>query len=69
MACMEEITNVDFLNPKGKRTLRKPKWRQEDNIKMYIKESRLEAVDWINFAHDRDWWWAPVNTAMHLQGT
>jgi hypothetical protein len=47
-----------------------------DNIKTDLREISLESEDldsgfegvgWIHLAQYRDWWWAPVNTAMNLQ--
>jgi hypothetical protein len=34
----------------GKRQLRIPRHRQEDNIKMNLREIGLECVDWIHLA-------------------
>jgi hypothetical protein len=36
-------------------------YRWEDNIKMDPEEVRLESVDWIHLAQDRDMWRALVN--------
>jgi hypothetical protein len=36
--------------PEGKRPLRRLRHRWEDNIKMDLKETGLEAVDWIHLA-------------------
>jgi hypothetical protein len=41
--------------------------RWEDNIKMGLREIGFGYVDWIHLAQDRDWWRAPVNTAMNLR--
>jgi hypothetical protein len=46
---------------KGKRPLRRPTCRWEDNIKMDIKDMGWESVNWINLAQDRDQWWALVH--------
>jgi hypothetical protein len=40
------------------------KW--EDSIKIDIREIRLEGVDWIHLAQDRDWWQALLNAVMNL---
>jgi hypothetical protein len=40
---------------------------EEENIKMYLRETGLEGVDWIHGAQDRDRWRAPVNTVMKLR--
>jgi hypothetical protein len=53
----------------SKRTLRRPRCRWEDNIRIYLKEIRWEGVDWMNnFDQDRDQWWTLVNMVMNLQG-
>jgi hypothetical protein len=39
----------------------------EDNIKMDLQEvGWSEGIDWVDRAHDRDRWWAPVNAVMSL---
>ena len=40
--------------PEGKRTLRRPMCRWEDNIKMNLQELRCGCVDWIELAQNRD---------------
>ena len=34
----------------GKHHFKRPRCKWEDNIKMYVKEIKLDAVDWINMA-------------------
>jgi hypothetical protein len=48
---------------KGKR----PRCRQQDNIKTDIQETGCERVDWMNLAQDRFKWRALENTAMTLR--
>jgi hypothetical protein len=36
--------------PKVERPLERPTRRREDNIKMYLRETRFESVDWIHLA-------------------
>jgi hypothetical protein len=38
-----------------------------DNIKIDLRETEWDAMDWIDLAVDRDQWRALVNTAMNLQ--
>jgi hypothetical protein len=38
----------------GKRPLRKPRHRRENNVKMDLREIALSRTDWINLAPDRD---------------
>jgi hypothetical protein len=53
--------------PEGKRPLRRPRRRWEDNIKMDLQELGCGSMDWIELAQDRDRWRALVNAAMKLQ--
>jgi hypothetical protein len=58
---------LSLPSPLYKRPLGRIKRRQEDNIKMYFKETGCEAVDSIHLAPDRDQWRALVNTVMNLR--
>jgi hypothetical protein len=40
--------------PEGRRPLRRPKRRWEDNIKMELQEERCGRMDWIELAQNRD---------------
>ena len=51
----------------GKRPLRRPRRRWEDNIKMGLQELRCEGMDWIELAQDTDRWRALVNAVMNLR--
>ena len=53
--------------PEGKRPLRIPRSRWEDNIKMDLKELGCGGMDWIELAEDRDRWRALVNAVMNLR--
>jgi ribosome biogenesis protein Nip4 len=53
--------------PEGKRPLRRPRHRWEDNIKMDLQEVGCEVMDWIELVQDRDRWSALVNAVMNLQ--
>jgi hypothetical protein len=53
--------------PKGKRLLERPRRRWKDGIKMDLRETGWESVEWINLAQDRDRWRALVNAAMNLR--
>jgi len=39
--------------PEGKRPLKRPKRRWEDNIKMDLRETGINGANWIQLAHDR----------------
>ncbi|KAJ4435473.1 hypothetical protein ANN_18089 [Periplaneta americana] len=53
--------------PEGRRPLRRPRRRWEDNIKMDLREVGYDGRDWINLAQDRDRWRAYVRAAMNLR--
>jgi hypothetical protein len=52
--------------PEGKRPLERPRW-WVDNIKIDLRKIGWDGMDYINLAHDRDQWRAPVETAVNLQ--
>jgi hypothetical protein len=47
-------------------TLRRPKLRQEDNIRLDVKEIGWMCVDWTYLGQDRNRWQVLVNTVMNL---
>jgi hypothetical protein len=59
--------NILIGRPEGRRPLRRPRRRWEDNIKMNLREIGFGDVDWIHWAQDRDRWRALVNTVMNLR--
>jgi hypothetical protein len=59
--------NILVGRPEGRRPLRRPRRRWEDNIKIDLREIGFGDVDWIRLAQDRDRWWALVNTVMNLR--
>jgi hypothetical protein len=59
--------NILVLRPEGRRPLGRPRLRQEDNIKMDLREIEFGDVNWIHLAQDRDRWRAVVNTVMNLR--
>jgi hypothetical protein len=57
VACMGVVRNVyEFLvgKPEGRRPLVRPRRRREDNIRLVLRETGWEGVDWIRQAQDRD---------------
>jgi hypothetical protein len=50
----------------GKRPLRRPRHRWQDEIRMDLREIGVGGVDWIRLAQDRDRWWAVVSAVMNL---
>jgi hypothetical protein len=53
--------------PEGKRPLGRPRRRWEDNIKMDLREIRIDGANWIQLAQDRVQWRACVNTVMNFR--
>jgi len=40
-----------------------------DNIRMNLRKTGCERVDWMHLAQDRAQWWAVVNTEINPQVT
>jgi hypothetical protein len=53
--------------PDRKRLLERPRSAWDDNIKIYVKETFSDDIEWIALAHDRDQWRALVNTVTNLR--
>jgi hypothetical protein len=53
--------------PEGKRSLRRPRRRWMDNIKIDLREIGWDGMDWVDLAWDMDQWRALVNTVMSLR--
>jgi hypothetical protein len=56
-----------MLKPEETRSLRRPRRRWMDNIKMGLGEIYLDGVNWIGLTQDRDKWRALVNAIMNPQ--
>jgi hypothetical protein len=54
-------------SPKGKRPLRRPRRRWEDNINLDLKEVGIDGANWIQLAQDMVQWRAFVSTVMNLR--
>ena len=70
MARMREGRGVHSVlvgQSEGKRPLRRPRRRWEDNIKMDLQEVEGGCEDWMELAQDRDRWRALVSTVMNLR--
>jgi hypothetical protein len=52
---------------KGKKLLGKPRRKLEDDIKMDLKETGWENVNFIDLAQDRGKWRALVNTVKNIR--
>jgi len=59
VSCMVEMGNaysVLFGKHEGKRLLRRPGHRWEDDIRMDLREIGWKCVDWIHLSQYRDQW-------------
>jgi hypothetical protein len=54
-------------NPEGKRPLRRPRRRCEDNIKMDLQEVGGGCGDWMELAQNWDRWRALVSAVMNFR--
>jgi hypothetical protein len=53
--------------PEGKEPPVRPRRRWEDNIKIGLRETGWDGMEYIYLAQDRDEWRALVNTVMNLR--
>jgi hypothetical protein len=53
--------------PEGKRPLRRPRRRWENNIRMDLQEVVCDCENWIGLAQDRDRWLALVSAVRNLR--
>jgi hypothetical protein len=60
------IYRVLVGKPEGKRPLRRPRCRWEDNIKVDLQEVGCGGMDWIELAQDRARWWALLNVVINI---
>ena len=70
VARMEEGRGVHKVlvgKPEGKRPLRRPRRRWEDNIKMDLEEVGRGCGEWMELAQDRKRWRVLVSTVMNLR--
>jgi hypothetical protein len=51
----------------GKRPVGRPRRRWEDNIKLDLRETRIDGANWNKLAQDRVQWRAFVNTVRNLR--
>ena len=53
--------------PEGKRQVRRPRCRWEDNIKMDLQKVECGGIDLIYLDQDRERWRALVNAVMNIR--
>ena len=65
-----EVGRSDFKILKGNPTVRgplgRPGRRWEDNIRMDLEVKGINAGNWVDLAHDREYWRALVNATLNL---
>jgi hypothetical protein len=61
-----DIYRILVGRPEGKRPLGRLRCRWEDNIKLDLREIRIDGADWIQLAQDRVRWKTFVNTVMNF---
>jgi hypothetical protein len=66
MGCVRNAYRVLIGKPEGKNYLEdRRKW--EDNIRMDLRETGWEGVEWMHLAQDNDQWQAPMNMVMNFR--
>ena len=66
MGEIKDVYRVLVGKLEGKRPLRRPSRRWEDNIKMDLQEVGWRGKDWIDLVQDRDRWKALVNAVINF---
>jgi hypothetical protein len=61
-----DVYKVLVGKTEGKRPLRRPRRRWENNIKMDLQKVGCGDMGWIELAQDKDKWWALVNAATNF---
>jgi hypothetical protein len=67
MGTMWNAHRILVGKPEGKRPLGRQRRRLMDNIKIDIRETEWNGMDWIDLAQDTDQWRALVNMVMNLR--
>ena len=52
--------------PSGRKYLRRPRRRWEDNIRMNLKEIGISMRNWVNSSQNRNYWRSLVNVVLKL---
>jgi hypothetical protein len=61
------VYRILVVRPEGKRPLGRPRHRWEDNIKMDVREIRIDGANWIRLAQESVQWRFFVRTVMNLR--
>jgi len=63
----ENAYSILVGKPEVKRPLGRPRHKGKNNIRMDLRKTRCEVMNWIHVIQDRDQWRALVNTAIKLR--
>jgi hypothetical protein len=66
MTKMRNVYEILIGKHEGKEPLGRPRSKLERSIKMDLKETGWDGLDWINLAHYRHQRWVPVHTVMNF---
>jgi hypothetical protein len=66
---MEKLNayRISVGKPDGKRPLGRPRRRWVDNIKMDIRKTEWDGMNWIDLTQDKEQWRTLVNMVMNLR--
>jgi hypothetical protein len=67
MGAKRNAYKILLEKPEGRRPLGRPRRRWMDNIKIDLRETGWDGVDWVDLAQDRGQWRALVNAVMNLR--
>jgi len=67
MGEMRNAYNILGGKSESKKPLERPRRRWEENIRIYIRETRWEVVYWAHMAEDKDQWRGQMNTVVDLR--
>jgi hypothetical protein len=63
---MRNIYKILVGKPEGKRPLGEPRHRWVNNIRINLRETGWEGLDWVHLTQDRDQWKVPLSIVMNL---
>ena len=64
---MKSAFNIMTGKPIGKRPLRRPRCRWEDNVRMDLEEIGIITRNWVESTQGRDYWRALVKVALNFR--
>jgi hypothetical protein len=69
MGDMTNACKILVAKPEEKRPLRRPGRRWENNIRMHLRGTVCEGVDWLHLVQGRVQWWDLLNVVLQKVGT